>query len=232
MTNRKKIDSALNFDALDFAEKLTNKSYKEDDLTSSLGLGLFLKNNSKKKKLLEDSGDTTFSNKISDYIRVIESMGFELILKDPFLNEDDIEENFYVFWNYEHGVMIRFDSFTYRDDGSFKNGVPEPSVNSCNMFYNWIPNKGVNVYSFTSSGGYNGDVWVGSHDGREAIKHKLNGLLENGKFLNNWIEQPFLWLLTYMDTKNDGYDYELITKERISRLPKKVIESINPPTSN
>jgi hypothetical protein len=67
-------------------------------------------------------------------------------------------------------------------------------------------------------------VWSGSHDGREAIKNNIKMLAENGEFLKNWLDVPFLWLLHHMDTKAEGYDYETINKERISKLPPHVVE--------
>lgn len=224
-----KLKEALEFDALDTAEKITGNSYKIDKSTESLGFGLMLANNQRKEVLLKEQGDSGFSNTVVDYVRIIESIGFVELLKLPFVNTDGIEENFYIFWNYEHSVMIKFDTHTWGDDGSWgEKGVPPPNVNGGSMLYNWKPNEDINYYDYTSSGGFNGDIYVGSHDCREAIKFKFNNLLNNGTFINDWVDQPWLWLLHYMDTKDKGYDHNAINEERISKLPitiQKIIKS-------
>lgn len=69
-------------------------------------------------------------------------------------------------------------------------------------------------------------IWSGDHDCREGLKHNISKMVNNGKFLKKWKKQPFLWLLHYMDTENDNYDYEAINKERIAKLPKDVQELI------
>lgn len=72
-------------------------------------------------------------------------------------------------------------------------------------------------------------VWVGDHDCREALKMNVTNLIHNGVFLAKWKKSPFLWLLHYMDTKTEGYDYEKINAERIAMLPEYVRNAINAP---
>lgn len=226
---RDKLDKMLKLDSLSEAEKLTGKSYKGDDSTVALGMVIMMAHSAKKEDALKEAEDSAFRNTVIDYIRIIKSIGFAQVLKDSFVNEDGVTEHLYVFWNYKYSVMIHFDSYTYGDDGSWaKSGkeVPPPSVNSCKMLYNWIPRDGIKSHDLTSSGGFNEGIWVGDHDGREAIKHKFNGLLENGEFVTDWIEAPFLWLLSYMEPKIEGYNYEEITQDRISRLPERIRECI------
>jgi len=69
-------------------------------------------------------------------------------------------------------------------------------------------------------------IWSGDHDCREALKHNINKMLENGTFIKKWKEQPFLWLLYYMDSETKNFDYKLINKTRISKLPIEVQELI------
>jgi len=69
-------------------------------------------------------------------------------------------------------------------------------------------------------------IWCGDHDCREALKHNITQLAENGRFLKKWKETPFLWLLHHGDSKVDGYDYEAITKARIAMLPADIRECI------
>lgn len=70
-------------------------------------------------------------------------------------------------------------------------------------------------------------IWSGDYDCREALKHHINQLSENGTFLKQWKECPFIWLIHYMDTKEDGYDYVSINKERLSKLPIEIQGAIN-----
>lgn len=71
-------------------------------------------------------------------------------------------------------------------------------------------------------------VWSGNHDCREAVKLKITNMINKGVFLPKWKEQPFLWLLHYMDTKTKGYDYKKINEERIAMLPQYVRDAITP----
>jgi hypothetical protein len=83
---------------------------------------------------------------------------------------------------------------------------------------------------------YTHGVWAGNHDGREAIRHNIAKLEEFGSFVNPWQERPHLWLLHYMDTKDengDSLDYRLlnsrtINEERILLLPSHVQRAITP----
>jgi hypothetical protein len=71
-------------------------------------------------------------------------------------------------------------------------------------------------------------VWVGDHDCREAVKMNITNMIDNGTFLTKWKERPFMWLLHYMDTKVEGYDYKQIIEDRIAMLPDHVREAITP----
>lgn len=60
-------------------------------------------------------------------------------------------------------------------------------------------------------------LWVGDHDGREALKFNINNLAKNGEFVKNWKKRPFLWLLHHGDKKTGNY--QEINQERINRFP-------------
>lgn len=231
------LKKSLRFDSLSEAEKITGKSYKEDESTVRLGMALMLENNKIKNALLEESGDTKFTNSVEDYLSIAKSIGFEVVLIEPFTSKDGIEENLYILWNKELGILLKFDSFTFGDDGSWAKAgkeVPPPGVNGGNFYYNIKLKPYKERESRCTSGGgfYNDgndytDIWIGSHDCREGLKHHINLLKENGEFLPNWVERPFLWLLNYCDTKGE-YDYNAINQERITKLPQHVIEAISP----
>lgn len=70
-------------------------------------------------------------------------------------------------------------------------------------------------------------IYVGNHDGREALRLHIRQLRKHGSFLPQWVSCDFLWLLHYMDTKRDDYDYKAINKERVAMLPKHIQKAIN-----
>ena len=69
-------------------------------------------------------------------------------------------------------------------------------------------------------------IWCGDHDCREAVKFNISQLNSNGNLIKQWKETPFLWLLHYMDTKEEGYDHKKITQERLNKLPSYVLDII------
>jgi len=230
-STKKEIGDALKFDAFTAAEDLTGKSYKNDKETESLGFAAHIANSKRKEMLLSANGDTCFSETEESYLKKVEEFGFKSLLVEPFINKDKIEERLHIMFHYGYSILLVWDTHTWGDDGSWaKSGekVPPPSRNGGKFYYNWLPNNKDNRFGLTSSGGYTEDkftgnlIWCGDHDCREGLKHNINNLAENGTFLGTWIDQPFLWLLHYMDTEEEGYDYEAINKNRIEKLPEDV----------
>lgn len=84
------------------------------------------------------------------------------------------------------------------------------------------------AYPPQCSGGFYGDdrVFVGDYDIREAFAYRLNRMKETGTFAKQWPQSDFLWLLHWMDTKAEGYDYKAITAERLAMLPEHVQKAI------
>ncbi len=227
------IKKVLTTDSLRDAEVITGKSYKEDKTTESIGFMLHMENSQKKREMLESLGDTTFSNELHHYLGILGGFGFEVVLKEPFINEDKITEHLFVLWHDEYSILLTFDTHTWSNsDGSFtKNGgtVPPPSVNGGDFYYNIKFNADVKRHDFTSSGGMrDNDIWVGNHDCREAVKFHISQMADNGTFQKQWVERPFLWLLHYMDRKVEGYDSDKNNAERIAKLPQRVIDAITP----
>lgn len=152
---QKEILRITKVDALYEAEKMTGESYKMDKKTSSLGFALHISKVEQLNKKLEEIGDTKFSETAEDYISKVSNFGFEVAYKEPFKNRDGIEENLYILFNKDLGVVIKFDTFTQSDDGSWgEKGVPSPSVNGGSMYYNWSPNDINDRWGATSSGGF------------------------------------------------------------------------------
>lgn len=208
MSSNKELADALNFDALDTAEKLTGGTITKDDpLTMAVGIGLMQANAEAKERMLTERGDTTFSNELDRYQAIIQAYGFELALELPFTGDDDRPERLFVYATRD-GLLLKFDTYWNH------------KINSANVYYNWQYLTEHPGWDLTSSGHVTRDkVWVGYHDAREALLFKMDRLKANGAMLSPWVEQPFLWLLHYMDTKDKEYDYEAINRERIAMLP-------------
>jgi hypothetical protein len=132
------------FDALSMAEKLTGESYKESESTSALGFMLHIQKGQEMRDMLSKAGDTQFSNTVTDYLRITGNFGFEVVYKEPF-NSERCEENLYVLFQKELGILICFDTFTWETGR-------EPNVNGGNMYYNWSPNSLNKRGNLTSSG--------------------------------------------------------------------------------
>lgn len=67
-------------------------------------------------------------------------------------------------------------------------------------------------------------VWVGNHDCREAIKNNISLLLKEGEFLKKWKSKPFMWLVSH--SNYEKHNYEIVTNERLNKLPDYVKECI------
>jgi hypothetical protein len=207
-------DEILQFDALAQAEEITGSSYKNNDETMRLGMGMFFLNNQVKKQMLQNQRDTYWGIKLPEYQQIIAEEGFELVQK---MDIPETPDQFFVYWHPD-GILLVFD--TYYGD----------SVNVGKFYYNVKPTDPKAFWSsrVTSSGGFREGVWVGDHDCREALRHNIQKLRENGEFLSIWVECPFLWLLHYQDTKIPGYDYKAINEARIALLPEHVRKAITP----
>lgn len=208
----------LHSDGLAMAEKITGKSYKEDEGTQGLGFLFHMDINQRKRELLESRDDTTFSNTLNRYQRIITQYGFREVLHLPFEGNYG-PDDFYVYWH-DDGLLLSFDTFTWSSD-------KEQTVNGGKVRYNWRPNEGLeNRWELTSSGHFQDSVWSGDHDCREALIFNLEQLRANGEFINPWVDTPWLWMLHYMDTKIEGYDHKAITAERVAMLPDEVRRAI------
>jgi len=206
------LNELLNFDSIAEAERLAGTSYKESDAVTWLGLGLMQEKNKRLNAILSERKDSLFSNTLTYYEMVIAEEGFVKVLELPIVGTED---TFFIYWHPD-GILLKFDSYNGR------------SVNGGNFYYNWKPNENADWSVLSSHSGRVDGIIAGDHDCREAIRYHIQRLREEGTFLNPWVKRPFLWLLHYMDTKTEGYDYKSITAERIAMLPEYVQSAIVP----
>ena len=219
----KLLGEVLRIDPLADAEKLTGQSYKDSEVTMKLGLGLSLKKRRQLDQLLTEAADTKFSEAVENYIRKIEEEGFICVLRLPFeSNWASAEENrpteiFYVYWKRDEALLLCFDTLRGR-------------INGGKVYYNIKPYEEIDwqreFCGSISSGSFYEGVWCGDHDCREALRFNIARLRQHGTFLAKWVKQPFLWLLHFMDTKTEDYDYKRINRERLAMLPENVRSAI------
>lgn len=214
------LKSRLAMDALQVAEDLTGTSYKEDESTVWLGMALAQENGKRKAELLTAQLDSTFSSTLDYYEKVLAAEGFSKVFEmeipnDP-ADENEYHDRYFIYWHPD-GLLLSFDSY-------FGN-----SVNGGHIYFNFRPTdvKEFRNLQLPVSGGCPAGLCE-SIDCREAIRYYLGKMRENGSFLHVWEKRPFLWLLHYMDTKTEGYDYKAITESRIAQLPEYVRNAITP----
>lgn len=215
------ISELLRFDPLAAAEGVTGKSYKEDQGTMAIGFAMHLQHNERKRAALEAARDTHFSMPYAEACAVYERLGFEKVLTVPFEGRY-VPEEMTLWWSPE-GLLLRSETFSF-------DGERERGLNSSTVYYNLAIENREGLWSVTSSGSMReGGIWVGDHDAREGLAAKLDGLRSVGSFLPKWRARPWLWLLTYVDTDDKGYDHGAINEERIAALPQYVRDAIGDP---
>lgn len=211
--NPNDIRTLLHFDPLAAAEDMTGQSYKDDSDTSALGFAIHLQHAKVKQAALESTGDTYFRMDYAQATAVYERLGFVKVATFPFIGSDDKSDELSLWWHAD-GLLLKAE--TYRTTG----------LNASTVFYNFRlrePRHPEAWSRLSSHGPIDGsDARTGSHDAREGLAANLAGLREVADLMPAWEEQPFLWLLTYMDTKDDDYDYKAITAERVAALPADV----------
>lgn len=166
ITKKQLLQESLDFDPIALAEEVVGEKNLE---SGKLGLALMLQNNAIKNALLEEAGDTKFSNELDYYLSVAARIGFEIVLVDNFAWQDTYvthqfgetlripytrESQYFVLWNRENSVLLAFDTYPHYEVISPTEVVlKDQSVNGGNFYYNWIPNDR-EARMYTSSGGY------------------------------------------------------------------------------
>lgn len=207
---RDRIKEALDYDPLNEAEKMfNNKHWSEfSDDETNMSMVLCLMHNKNKDVLLKENNDTHFSMSWKEFIDIITSNGFKCGYEYTFPYEDKIEKA----------------ALYYRIDGlviwvtSFWNGK---SVNGGKLYgeikmdnvsdRHKIPSCSNGFYDYE-----NGKLHFDT-DIREGIIWFINEINKYGTFVAEWEDaNKFLWFLDFTEDDIPGYDYEKITKEKIS----------------
>jgi len=241
-----KIRRILSYDAMQEAERFTGKDSSTSEETMNLGLLLHLRSVKTKRNLLKTLNDTFVGISKGEYKMRVSDFGFKELLRLDFFSLSSKEvESFYIMW--KDGILMCYDTFMGKINSAhiyfnylqhfnlktiFDSGVLDHVSGSWRHHENvWLSDHFREQYGFYYGWNKNADdrfVKIGSLDCREGLLFHIKNMLEYGEFLQTWIERPFLWLLHHMDTKNPNYDYNKINKERISLLPKEVINAISP----
>lgn len=208
----KELGNALDYDALDHAERITGVEYKKDEGTTLMGITLMQANNAKKNALLKATADVHWGMTMAEWLAAVEQMGFRLLHSEAV---KDTGDTYYILWR--DGILLVAESYW-----------KGRSVNSAKCYFNFRgPRNAMRRCSNSFAGGTDDDpIWAGDYDSREGLRYTLEKMQAEGELLSKWVKQPFLWILSYADTKEEGYDYEAINKERIARLPDDVRAAI------
>jgi hypothetical protein len=222
------VSALLRLDALSEAEKLTGQSYKDDPTTEAIGFLGHMALCEAQHQVLIAADDTTMSNEVERYDRILLSEGFQLVYSEPFVgtgyggrnNPPATDEALNIWWHND-GLLLVYDTF----------GGANHHVNSAKVYYNWKPTNRDNFWSFTSSGGplTEDGVWPGDHDARQGLRLILHNLRAHGRFLSPWQAEQWLWVLHYMDYRDSsvaGFDSRTLTAKHIAALPEHVQAAI------
>jgi len=236
--NHDQIVEMLNYDPLAEAERLTGHSYKEDGGTSALGLVIGLEANKRKAEVLEFARDTYFGISPGDTLKRLHEEGFVVLATEEFTDAlSDYHrgqvDRWYILFDAQRGLLVWLETY-----GSIEE--PQSRINSIKLYFNWRPTK--LELPPRCSGGFYGPkgergremegipddqlVFAGDYDGREGLFNQIDWLEAHGTFVTPWATQPFLWLLTYANTKVEDYDHEAITAARLALLPESVRRAI------
>lgn len=230
----------LSMDPLLEAEKLTGKSYKDDPITQALGFMFLQKKTEYMRDELSLRNDTYRHCGFEYAIRIMDDLGFRVLHEETYsMSENRDNETHLILWR--DGILATADSYTTLPEYG---GV---SLNSINLYGNWLPNANIKSFKFTSSGhfsrnapGFDGEIetdpwiWIGHWSGSEGVRNTLDRLDNNGTWLSCWLEQPVLNLdnFTVTSTKSKTRDDDWLstrrdmTQKRLALLPKSVQEAV------
>ncbi|MGF6837012.1 hypothetical protein QF001_000879 [Paraburkholderia youngii] len=222
---------ALNsIDVVGEIEKQVGAHHSEfTDAENIAMLGASMRHSRAKKAALEANNDTHFSMTVDAYRKVIHQMGFELAALFDIQHKDyrgeARDEKLYVYGHRTHGIVLKFDSYSWGDS--------VVNVNGGNWYAAFRPDSRDSIYgrAHLSSGGWESEsetqwridpkyehsgqpddlFWFGHWDCREGVRAHISSLLQHGKLLPQWpkLRKPYLPIFV------SGHDYYSETYERL-----------------
>jgi len=229
-------EDLLNFDGLAEAEKITGRSYKVCEETSSLGSMFIMVAGEKKRNLLKELGDTNSRSTLLEFENLLQLEGFEKIYSKEYIKKDyeytfgndqmqlvDEISHLNCYWHPELYVLISCTTYPNFDIINDEVVSSSETINSGKMYYCLNVKKHYEndnkVWESHSSGGYNKDgSYSGDHDIREGFRFNLNNLKKYHDFVK-WSKEPFLWLIHYSETKEDYYNSDELNKNVLEQFP-------------
>ena len=228
------VDAALQHDSIAASEVVIGKHYKEFDEDENRGmLGLFLRDNGAKRRILRSRDDTYYGISLADYERIIVDIGFQLATTGDFDSyhettpENVHRETWKLWFEPRRAILLFYDTFL----GNLKGGK---------YYYNWKPVEDISWLDrcgCTSSGHTTKDgIWIGDHDCREAIRRNIERMEQFGEFVTPWVERQFHRLCHHMDHRHDKSEsfqectarYKQLTEDRLSLVDVSILTAISP----
>jgi hypothetical protein len=153
--------------------------------------------------------DTSVSRTFDDTLAAYLAQGFTEVDRIEFSNLFDhaLTEALVVLWHPE-GVLATCRSFLGLASGA-----------TC--YFNWCGSRAL-ADQIGGSGYFLEDVWVGNRSMGSDMQPALQQLRAGGEFLPRWIQQPFLWIASYNESRDPLIDKDALTRERLARLPADV----------
>jgi hypothetical protein len=188
----KRIDDLLHEDALMNAEKITGKSYKEDEATMHLGFLMHMMKGQEKKAALKSRGDTYYTQNFYEHCALVEGYGFEMVYEETYQNDGGYPETLRYYCHREKALF--YDVHTYNRPFKGDNGRDWPSAEGGSVHACVLLNGEEHLPVQNGWSPINNHLWdelgpIGMITlfGREALLHKLKKLDDsNCQFVAPW----------------------------------------------
>lgn len=231
--SNKILDNLLNYDAIGDAESLYGKLGDDNKEGFAYAMDMIQSRSALLKREMVSRGDVYDRMNPEDYLKVVHNAGFQTVAEEVFKDREGRDNKLVVLWHPD-GMLLKLDTYTWHDG--------ERTINSANLYYNIkITSKTQDRFTKKSSGHMHWtgpitpddknatDIWVGSHDAREALLYKIEGLRSIGVFQKEWVESDHVYLTHYMDVPESEKDWRIrsdmlqdVICKRFATLPKEL----------
>lgn len=226
-------DALLGYDSLAEAERITGKSYKEDEVTGKLGLLLHMEHTQRKRDELMVRQDTYYSIPFTEAVDVALDIGFKPVWTHAGTSSYGHPQKTIIFWH--EGILLTMNDY-------------KGCLNSANIHFNWRPSSGKSdefgpIFDLPVSGSMkhrgpgfediDGDPWVfvGSIHVVEGLKHRVEQLRASGEVLTEWyVTDDLLGIRVGDEVKSDFSDRNWHDKVR-QQIRERVAEFDDPARS-